>query len=55
MTGLEGVTPLRADVRRTAEVNAAFAEVEPAHGGLDVLVNGRGTAGPQQEGDRIRP
>jgi len=40
-----GVVPLEADVRRSAAVEAAVAEVVARHGRLDVLVNAAGVAG----------
>ena len=40
-----GVVPLRADVRRSAEVEAAVADLVARHGRLDVLVNAAGVAG----------
>ena len=46
VAGLDGVTPFPADVRRSAEVEAAFAECDRLHGPLDVLVNAAGISGP---------
>lgn len=39
------VVPLQADVRRSAEVEAAVADLVARHGRLDVLVNAAGVAG----------
>ncbi|EYS87424.1 3-ketoacyl-ACP reductase [Cupriavidus sp. SK-4] len=43
---LPGVVAVRADVSKEADVEALFQAVDCAFGGLDVLVNNAGVAGP---------
>ncbi len=49
------LTATRADVADRAQVEALFADVQKALGGLDVLVNNAGIAGPTGRVDEIDP
>src|SRR3989440_6214918 len=49
------VTRTRADVASLADVDRLFADVERELGGLDVLVNNAGIAGPTAKVEDIRP
>jgi len=51
----EPISRTRADVANVAEVERLFAEVERHLGGLDVLVNNAGIAGPTAKIEDIRP
>lgn len=48
-----GVTTLAVDVSDSTTVNAAFAEVDAAHGRLDILVNGAGINAPTAEANQV--
>lgn len=52
---IEGVTASRADVSDRGDVAQLFAEVEKTLGGLDVLVNNAGIAGPTGRVEDIAP
>jgi NAD(P)-dependent dehydrogenase (short-subunit alcohol dehydrogenase family) len=52
---LPGVTQTRADVASRAEVERLFADATRALGGLDVLVNNAGIAGPTAKVEDIAP
>ncbi|HET99398.1 MAG TPA: SDR family NAD(P)-dependent oxidoreductase, partial [Aurantimonas coralicida] len=52
---LDGVTASRADVSDRGDVARLFAEVEKTLGGLDVLVNNAGIAGPTGRVEDIDP
>lgn len=52
---MPGVTALTADAADEADVNRFFDRVEPALGGLDVLVNNAGIAGPTLPIEEIAP
>ncbi len=54
-TDLEGVTASRADISDRGDVARLFAEVEKTLGGLDVLVNNAGIAGPTGRVEDIDP
>src|SRR5918911_2037252 len=49
------VTRTRADVASLTDVERLFADVERQLGGLDVLVNNAGIAGPTAKVEEIRP
>src|ERR687883_569762 len=49
------VTRTRADVASLADVERLFADVERELGGLDVLINNAGIAGPTAKVEDIRP
>src|SRR3989440_2307050 len=51
----EKVTRTRADVALLADVERLFADVERSLGGLDVLVNNAGIAGPTAKVEDIEP
>ena len=51
----EQVTRTRADVALLADVERLFADVERSLGGLDVLVNNAGIAGPTAKVEDIEP
>jgi NAD(P)-dependent dehydrogenase (short-subunit alcohol dehydrogenase family) len=51
----EKITRTRADVALLADVERLFADVERALGGLDVLVNNAGIAGPTAKVEDIQP
>jgi len=55
VTDLDGVTASRADVSDRGDVARLFAEVEKTLGGLDVLVNNAGIAGPTGRVEDIDP
>ncbi len=50
-----GIGATRADVAEVAQVDGLFAEAVQALGGLDVLVNNAGVAGPTARVDSISP
>ncbi len=50
-----GITQTTADVASRADVDRLFADVERALGGLDVLVNNAGIAGPTGRVEDLRP
>ena len=52
---LPKVTRSLADVSRTADVERLFADVQRSLGGLDVLVNNAGIAGPTAKVEDIEP
>jgi NAD(P)-dependent dehydrogenase (short-subunit alcohol dehydrogenase family) len=52
---LPGATQTVADVASLADVDRLFADVERALGGLDVLVNNAGVAGPTGKVEDLRP
>ncbi|MFN2643918.1 MAG: SDR family oxidoreductase [Burkholderiales bacterium] len=51
----EKITRTRADVALLADVDRLFTELERHLGGLDVLVNNAGIAGPTAKVENIRP
>jgi NAD(P)-dependent dehydrogenase (short-subunit alcohol dehydrogenase family) len=51
----ETITRSRADVASLADVDRLFADVQRHLGGLDVLVNNAGIAGPTAKVEDIRP
>ena len=51
----EKITRTRADVASLADVERLFADAERHLGGLDVLVNNAGIAGPTAKVEDIRP
>jgi NAD(P)-dependent dehydrogenase (short-subunit alcohol dehydrogenase family) len=51
----ETISRTRADVANVADVERLFADVERHLGGLDVLVNNAGIAGPTAKVEDIRP
>jgi NAD(P)-dependent dehydrogenase (short-subunit alcohol dehydrogenase family) len=51
----EKITRTRADVAKVADVERLFADVQRHLGGLDVLVNNAGIAGPTAKVEDIRP
>ena len=50
-----GISQTLGDVARLADVDRMFADVERSLGGLDVLVNNAGVAGPTAKVEDIRP
>ena len=52
---LPGVTQSRADVSNVADVERLFRDAKQRLGGLDVLVNNAGIAGPTAKVEDIRP
>src|SRR5512146_111560 len=52
---MPGATQTRADVASTADVDRLFADVKRELGGLDVLVNNAGIAGPTAKVEDMRP
>src|SRR5207244_6957539 len=52
---LPQVTQSRADVSRVEDVDRLFADVKRELGGLDVLVNNAGIAGPTAKIEDIKP
>jgi NAD(P)-dependent dehydrogenase (short-subunit alcohol dehydrogenase family) len=52
---MKGIGQTRADVASVAEVEALFHDVNSRLGGLDVLVNNAGIAGPTAKVEDIRP
>ncbi len=52
---LPGITQSRADVASVADVDRLFDEVKRELGGLDVLVNNAGIAGPTAKVEDMRP
>src|SRR5689334_13230837 len=51
----EKITRSRADVAKLTDVNRLFEDVERHLGGLDVLVNNAGIAGPTAKVEDIKP
>jgi NAD(P)-dependent dehydrogenase (short-subunit alcohol dehydrogenase family) len=54
-SALPEVTQTRADVASVADVHRLFEEAQASLGGLDVLVNNAGVAGPTAKVEDIRP